>query len=95
MTTAFSPKQPSEVIPGCYVDFKKRLLSGETLVSATVTCTVATMVKVGSVVAAGTRVTWTIEKGTDGQTGIFTITATGDQGSVRETEVSMLVDETP
>lgn len=95
MVPQLSPKQPGETVQGCYIDFRKRLLAGEIVTSATVTSSVDGMVQDGSVAWSGTVVSWAATGGASGDNTIFTVVATGSLGSVREGEVSMKVKEIP
>lgn len=92
---ALSPKQPGETVQGLYIDFKKRFLTEETVTSATVTSSVADMVLPGSVEWSGTIVSWAATGGVNGENTVFTVSATGSMGSIREGEVSMKVKEVP
>jgi len=91
MIPALSPIQPGEILQGRYIDFKKHLLDGETVESATVTSSVPGMVLPDSVQFSGTVVTWAAVGTVDGDKTVFTAIATGSLGSVREGEVSMKV----
>lgn len=91
---SFDSKQPWEELPGKYVDFANLLLSGETISTAEVTCSVPALLKDGSVNASGTVVSFTITGGVDGDYGVFTVRVTGTLGTKREREVSILVLET-
>lgn len=95
MVPQLSPKQPGETVQGCYIDFRKRLLTGETVTSATVTSSIEGMVSPGSVEWSGTVVSWAATGGTNGDNTVFTAVATGSLGSVREGEVSMKVKAIP
>lgn len=86
-------KQPGETWPGLFVDFANRLLSGETIASATVTCSVAALLKADSKAIDSTRITWAATAGTDGDVGVFTVKATGSMGSIVEAEVTLAVVE--
>lgn len=95
MTTDLTPKQPSEVIPGCYVDFTHRLLDGENVTRATVTGSIANMIDQNSIAYSNGVVSWTTQGGASGDTCVITVVATGSKGSVREAEVQISVIETP
>ena len=93
MAIELAPKQPREVIPGVYIDFKKRLLSEEFIDTAIVTPSVPSVI-VSNILYSGTVVSWTVSGGNSGDICVFTAIVTGSKGSVREAEVQISIEDT-
>ena len=90
-------KQPSEIFT-VSMDFSRRLVSGETLSSKTVTATAggqdATSTVIDSSSIDGTDVDVKVKAGSDGTDYKITIKVTTSTGNVFEDEITMTVTET-
>lgn len=90
----FSPKAPGETVTGYYLDFVDHLQAGETLTNATVTCSIPALLLAGSVAWSGTKVSWTITGGNDGDYGVFSVSVTGSLGTTRTATVAISISTT-
>jgi len=88
-------KQPSEVIVGVGINFKKRFARGETIIieSCQVMCDDPNLIITGVGAINDTILVATIGGGIDGVTYKVTYRAAGSLGSLREGEISVVVAE--
>ena len=89
-------KQPSEIFP-ISIDFSRRLASGETISSKTVTAATggadATATVITSSAINGDSIDITVKAGTDGTVYTITVKVTTSSSNVFEDEITMTVTE--
>ena len=90
-------KQPSEIFP-ITLDFSRRLATGETISSKTVTAAIvgggdATATVIDSSAIDGTEINITVKAGSDGVEYKITVKITSSASNVFEDEITMTVTE--